>query len=266
MTLDVLIATHGTDGLKKVEAMNLPEVGHVRYIVTWQTDDFASVMESRLSERDDVSVYADNSTGLSRNRNAAISHSAGDICLIADNDLVYTAEQLERVISTFESHPDIDLATFRYSGDDDKAYPDHEFDLAKPPRGYWVTSFEIAFRRKSVVDAGVKFNELFGLGAPVLQSAEEEVFILYCLRKGLKGRFFPIVITRHSGPTTGSRMINSEGVMMAKGAYHALAHPATARLRLAIEAFRRSRRGVSPFWPTYRTFLAGVKYIKSGNL
>ena len=263
MTLDVLISTHGRDGLAKVEEMNLPATENVAYVIAWQTDDAAAIAHSPVSDRDDVRIYADNSSGLSRNRNKALRRAAADICLIADNDLAYSQSQLSSVMAVFRNNPDIDIATFRYDGNDGKTYPDHEFDLACPPKGYWVTSVEIAFRRKSVSNAGVQFNELFGLGAPMLGAAEEEVFILDCLRKGLKGRFFPITITRHNGSTTGTKAANSLPVMMAKGAYHALAHPSTAVFRLALEAYRRSRSGMSPFWPTFRAYRAGMRYIKS---
>ena len=39
MTLDVMIVTIGADGIKRVAAMNLPEVEEVRYIVSWQMPD-----------------------------------------------------------------------------------------------------------------------------------------------------------------------------------------------------------------------------------
>ena len=265
MTLDVLISTHGDEGLMKVEKMDLPHIKGVRYVVSWQTHLIAAIADSPLSKRDDVKIIADNSGGLSRNRNRAIAHASADICLIADNDLTYTEPQLRQVLEVFEANPDIDIATFMYEGEDNKSYPDHTFDLSQPPRGYWVTSFEIAFRREAVAKSGVKFNELFGIGAPVLGAAEEELFISQCLKAGLKGRFFPIVITRHNGNTTGIRGLNNPKVMMSKGAYHALVHPCTYRLRLAVEAYRRSRNGISPFWSSYRTFMEGARYIKKNN-
>ncbi len=121
MTLDVLISTMGYDGIKRVVAMNLPRVDNVKYIVSWQLpgDDFPGVIPQELM-REDVNVYQLNSRGISLNRNNAIDNSTADICLTADDDLKYTPEQLKSVIATFENNPDVDIATFKYSGNDKK--------------------------------------------------------------------------------------------------------------------------------------------------
>ena len=265
MTLDVLISTHGDEGLMKVERMELPKVEGVAYIVSWQIDRKNADEDNQLWHRPDVRINTHNSGGLSRNRNNSIAEAQADICLIADNDLAYTAAQLREVMRVFAENPDIDIATFRYDGDDGKTYPDHSFDLRRPPRGYWICSFEIAFRREALIKSKVRFNELFGIGAPVLGAAEEEVFIHDCLHNGMNGRFFPITITRHNGPTTGTKNATSRRVMMSKGAYHAIAHPHTATLRLAVEAFRHHRRYKVSFWSAFHTFTEGVRYIKKNS-
>lgn len=261
MKLDVLICTMGRDGIERVVAMNLPRVRNVSYIVSWQmpeADSPRTVPHELL--RDDISVSIIGSRGLSKNRNNSIRQSSADICLIADDDLRYTPDGLTAVIETFEKNPDMDVATFRFSGADGKWYSDREFDLAKPEKGYYPTSFEIAFRRARIAGK-VEFNEQMGLGAPQLHSGEEAVFIHQALCRGLNCRYFPVTITRHAGLTTGLRKLTA-GVLMGQGACFSITHPVTGLLRLPLFAWRNYRCGRTKLFPAMHRLLRGYIYGK----
>ncbi|MBQ9077038.1 MAG: glycosyltransferase [Muribaculaceae bacterium] len=262
MTLDVLISTMGYDGINRVVEMRLPKVENVRYIVSWQLpgDTYPGQVPAELQDRDDVSVYQLNSRGISINRNNAMLMSTADICLTADDDLRYTSEQLSAVVDAFVSNPDVDIATFRYEGDDNKWYSSREFDLSKPVRGFYVSAIEMAFRREKVVGR-VTFNELFGPGEHLLQAGEESVFLHQALCRGLKGRFFPVTITRHRGLSTGSRKL-APGVLMANGAYFAIVYPFSGILRLPLFAWRNYRKGLVKLFPAMRHLLKGYIYGK----
>lgn len=237
--LDVLVATHGPDGLQRVADMQLPSVDGVHYIVTWQDSRPGSTPASLL--RNDIEIHEIPSIGLSNNRNAGISLARAPYCLIADNDLTYKAEGLKAVIYALDTHPDVDIATFRHDGEPVR-YPAEETDFTKRmPRGYNVTSFEIAFRRDSIGD--IRFDTNFGIGAP-LASGEDSLFILDCRRAGLHCRFFPITIVEHHGLSTGLRPITDPRTAMAEGAYIRLAYGLTGYPRVPLFAWRayRSRR------------------------
>lgn len=258
--LDVLISTRGRSGIDRVAQMQLPRVVGVTYVVSWQIgdDDDADRLPESL-RRDDVVVFPTHTTGLSVNRNNSLMVSEAELCLIADDDLSYTARQLTAVIDTFDSNPDVELATFMYEGDSAKSYPDGEADLTRLPKNYSVSSIEIAFRRRAIVDRGLSFNPHFGVGAPVLHSGEDGVFLLDARRAGVRCRFFPVVITRHDGLSTGNRPITDRGVIMAEGAYIFKAYGATGALRLPLYVWRNRRRGrLRFFW--------GLRWIVSGYL
>ncbi len=258
MTLDVLICTLGTDGINRVATMNLPIVANVNYIVSWQLPD-TNILTPDALIRDDINIYKTQTKGLSRNRNNAIAHSTADICLIADDDLIYTKSQLLSVINTFKQNPNIDIATFRYTGDDNKQYPQISLDIANKIKNYYITSFEIAFKREQI--GCLRFNEYFGLGAPSLHAAEEEIFIHQAICNGLKCQFFPLTITHHNGKTTGNRVL-TPGVLMAQGAYIAIVYPYTALLRLPLFAWRSYRRGQTKMFPAMRHLWRGYIYGK----
>ncbi len=255
LTLDVNIATFGIDGIMRVANMNLPRVENVHYVVSWQMPGHKEKLEiPDPLKRDDLSVFQIDSIGSSPNRNNAIECSTADICLVADDDLIYTPDQLNEVINVFQNDSTLELATFMSSGANNKWYPSESFDLSQKQKGYSVACFEIAFRR-SALDYSLRFNNNFGVSAPVLQAGEDSVFLLEAIRKGVKGRFFPIVITHHSGTTTGFRPITNNKVLMAEGAYIQLAYGLQGILRLPLFAWRGWRKGRMRLLPaTYHLF------------
>lgn len=257
LTLDVLISTIYSAGIHRVAAMQLPVMDGVRYIVSWQCPE--GKIPAELC-RSDIEITQMNERGLSRNRNNALAHSTADICLISDDDLVYTAEQLQKVIDAFERHPEVEVACFCYKGDH-KRYPVEITDISKRlPKGYFVTSFELAFRREAAANTDLRFNELTGIAAPVLQAAEDEFFLLDAQRRGLICYFFPVVICRHNGPTTGYRPL-SDGAVMAGGAYLAAQYGLLSALpRIPLWAFRRWRKRQVPLLRSIVNLIRGYCY------
>lgn len=256
MTLDVLISTIDRAGIERVAAMGLPEVGGVRYVVSWQRPE-GEVPQALM--RPDVTVSRLQGRGTSRNRNHAIDLSTADICLVADDDLRYTPAQLQAVIGAFEANPEVELATFRYTGTDLRVYPDVETDISRRcPKGYSPVCIEIAFRRE--VAQRVRFNELTGPGDHTLQAAEDNFFILQAQRSGVRCRFFPITITHHEGLSTGCRPM-SPGVLKAQGAFIAVQYGITGPLRLVLFSWRARRSGrAASVWTALRHTTSGYLY------
>lgn len=262
MTLDVLISTIYRSGIERVASMDLPAVAGVRYIVSWQMPE--GELPPALC-RPDVVVSRLAGRGTSRNRNHAISLSTADICLVADDDLRYTAGQLRAVIDTFQANPDVELAAFSYSGPDNRYYPSAEADLSHGcPKGYSPVCFELAFLRRAVAPH-VSFNELTGPGDHLLQAAEDNFFLLQAQRRGIRCCFFPITITHHEGLTTGCRDM-SPGVLMAQGAYIAVQYGLSGPLRVPLFVWRVWRSRKSPLWRALahvsRGYIYGLRHFR----
>lgn len=259
LTLEVLIATHMPAGLERVAAMALPYTDGVSYIVSWQQHGNAPVPWS-LACRDDVTVLRFDGIGVSANRNNAIDHARADIYLNADNDLIYTAAQLQAVRRVFAENPDVDYASFRYEGTA-KYYPPSECSLtAAVPKGFYQSSIEIAVRRNART-AALRFNTMFGFGAGYLQAAEDEVFLLTARRMGLNCRYFPIIITRHEGLSTGQRPVSDPGVLRAMGAYLRLAYPVTFIPRILLKARRLAAARRASMGQALTQMCRGAVYI-----
>lgn len=259
MTLEVLICTYGNEGINRVAQMNLPKVEGVKYLVSWQTNEFNLLLPDEL-HRKDIRISTTNSKGLSVNRNHSIEKATGDICLIADDDLKYTEEQLQLVIDTFEKNPHIDIALFRHCGNSNKQYPNYEFDLnGKKPKGYYITSFEIAFLRKSI-PSSLRFDTHFGVGTS-MPAGEESLFIHYAMKHGLNCRFYPSTIVYHNGLSTGSRT-PTPGVLQANGAVIAATYGLLGIFRLPIIAWRLSHQGKAKVFPAVQHLFKGYIYGK----
>ena len=259
MTLEVLICTYGDEGINRVIEMNLPTVEGVKYLVSWQTDEFNLLLPDEL-HRNDLRIYTTNSKGLSNNRNHALKKASGDICLIADDDITYTAKQLQSVIETFDKNPSVDIALFKYSGGNNKQYPDYEFDIKKEPKGYYISSIEIAFRRKAVAPT-LQFDNRLGIGTS-MPAGEEAIFIHNAIKQGLNCRFFPITIAHHAELTSGSRT-PSPGILQANGVCIAVKYGALGLLRLPIIAWRHSQQGYIKFIPALHNLYKGYKCGKT---
>lgn len=218
MTLEVQICTFGAEGLSRVAKMSLPIMADVLYTVCLQNPKNDSFTLPPELDRKDIRILAHNSIGLSNNRNFGIDNAVGDIILIADDDLNYKKEGLKAVVSAFEKNPNLDFAAFKHCGGDNKKFPETEFDFRDgEPKGYYLTSFELAFRRQSLPH-GLRFSSQLGVGAPIFRAAEESVFLFRLKKEKLRGKFFPVTIVQHPGMTTGVREA-TEGSLCAQGAW-----------------------------------------------
>lgn len=240
-TLDLAVATHRPEGIRRVASMVLPPIPGVRYIVSWQSHDNTPV-PAELLGRPDVVIHRFDGTGLSNNRNNAIDHASADIILFADDDVIYSPEGLRQLRQVFADNPEVDLATFRSQHGDLSRFPDRSVRLrSRLPKGYSVASFEIAFRR-SRCGAWHCCPEL-GLGAPRLHGGEDEMFLLSAIKRGFDCRYYPITIGAHPHESTGTKAKMTDGNLLAAGCVIALSYPWTAVLRLPLKTVRLARSG-----------------------
>lgn len=261
MTLEILICTLD-DGIEHIAPMLLPKREGISYLVSWQHSDDKDIATPEELKRDDVKICNMAGRGLSRNRNNCIEHATSDVCLIADDDCRYTHEQLQAVIDTFHQNPDVDIATFRYSSEGyNKYYPSTSHDLSTFPKGYYLSSIEIAFCRKSV-QGRVWFNENFGLGTEPFHCGEENLFIQDAMRLGLHCKFFPVTIVHDKQPLEFLNRSMDTGTLMAHGADLQIFHRSTKLLRALIKAWRLKRDENVPFFYGLRNIHKGIKYMK----
>ncbi len=261
MTLQILIATLD-EGIESVPSMLLEQREGIGYLISWQHSDGNEQKVPTALLRADVQVLHLAGRGLSRNRNNCIEHATADVCLIADDDCRYSHEQLQSVLDTFAQNPDVDIATFKYSSEGyKKYYPSTSQDLSTFPKGYYLSSIEIAFRRKSV-DGRVWFNENFGLGTEPFHCGEENLFIQDALSVGLECHFYPITIVHDQQPLEFLNRSMDTGTLMAHGADLQIFHCGTKWLRAMLKAWRLRRDEKVPLCHGLRHIIKGINYMK----
>lgn len=260
--LQVLICTYGREGLQRVAKASHPRVEGVEYLVSIQDpEEGKEYTAPKELERDDFKLFVSLTKGLSVNRNIALSQASAPLLLISDDDADYTVEGLKAVVNAFRDNPDADIITFKYASvSSSKPYPDKSMSLANPPKGYFVSSIEIAMRRKSV-QGKIWFNENFGIGA-TFPSGEEDLFLKDCLDRGLNGIFVPETIVRHDSPTTSERNLMLATRPQTKGAVFLHLHARDWGFRMVAHALREIplwRKGIVPSPFSYcKNWLKGV--------
>ena len=259
--LQVLICAYGADGLRRIAQNCHPQVKGVCYLISWQPAGADETdIPRQIAGRSDFGIYITHTSGLSRNRNNALANSSAPLLLLSDDDVSYSADGLTAVIAHFDNNPGCDLATFRYeSANAPKVYPGSGFDLRHPAKGYYITSFEIAMRRRLLSATGVRFNEWFGINSE-FGAGEEDLFVHDLLAHGACGSFVPATICRHDNDTTGDRMLYSDAFIRIKGAVFSHIHPHTWLPRMIAHAIRSRRHGFSGGMAAYcRAWLGGVR-------
>lgn len=266
-SLTVMICTVGAEGLASATQVVLPPMAGVDYVVSVQgVAEGATLAVPAALQRHDVTVSCLSGRGLSRNRNHALSLAKGELLLVADDDEQLLPDGLRELRRCMDDHPNVDIALFRYSGPDGtwpKRYPALQTDYAFAlRRGYYASSVEIALRRR-VADIGIRFNELFGLGAPELCAGEESVLLCDAARRGLRIRLFPVRVGTTDLRTTGTRFLESTAMQRSKGATFQYCHGTLVAMWLCLReaAHYAVRRQGQPSL-LLRHMIEGIRYAR----
>ncbi len=135
-----------------------------------------------------ISMYSFDERGVGLSRNSALMRARADICVIADDDVVYCDDYEKIVLDAFEDNPKADVIIFNLPTLNNNR---KDYSNIKTHARVNFTNFmrygacRIAFKRESVARANVYFSLLFGGGARY-GCGEDTIFIADCLKKGLK--------------------------------------------------------------------------------
>jgi len=205
--------------------------------------------------------------GLSRSRNLAIKNSSADICVLADDDLVYVNGYSARILSEFDKMPSADVLAFRVDGIGRifKKYPKvtKKLNFISSMK---VSSVQIAFKRNRFIDKGIFFREEFGAGS-IFYAGEESVLLSDCQRIGFEMYFVPEkVADLHLGDSTWFEGFN-ERYFITKGANFTAMSKPLAVLLIVQFAFRKRSlyQHQATLVQALKNMLRGRKIYLSGN-
>lgn len=182
MKLEVLVSTMHQDNLSLIEKMRI--TGDA--IIVNQCNHFGYI-EKKNNNRV-VRMYSFNERGVGKSRNSALLRSNADICLMADDDMVYVDNYEEIVINAFKENPQADMIMFNVPINKNNGHK--IIKVKKSERIRFFNSLKygtvnIAFKRERILKENIFFSLLFGGGARY-SCGEDTLFITESLKKGLK--------------------------------------------------------------------------------
>lgn len=178
-------------------------------------------LKEDIIDNHSVKMYYTDTKGVGNNRNIALMNADAEICLLADDDIVYRSGYEEKIIEAFDSHPDADAIIFNIS----TTTPEYGRNPTVIKRFRRLHLFDrnpygaprIAFRTDSIKKANISFSVLFGGGSTYI-AGEDTIFITEFLRKGLKVYLSPIYIGDVSYAKSSSFSFDIREILYNRGA------------------------------------------------
>ena len=187
--VEVLVATMHQNDEHLLEKMNI----QTDAIVGNQCD--INEIKSFVWRKHTVKWLSFNEHGVGLNRNNTLMRATGDICIFADDDMIYVDGYADIVRRAFKEIPEADVIIFNLIEPIPKRYI-----IPKIKKVTWMNylrygTARIAVRLAPVRLNGIFFNLCFG-GGTEYSHGEDNLFLTDCLRKGLKIYAYPEYIAR----------------------------------------------------------------------
>lgn len=233
LSFEILCVTMHQKDFSKIKSMNIRS----NVVFANQTDETS--LKKIEFENHIATIISTETRGVGKNRNIALLNASADICLFADDDVVYDDDLEKKVVGEFERHPDADVIIFNLETDDknrkQKIYPKTK-KCSRFCRKPWAT-FKIAFRLDSVKKSNIWFSTLYGGGA-IFPSGEDSLWIMEAFHKGLIFYVSKEKIGKVSFAKSTWFTGYDEKYFYGKGAYYKKAHPKSYFLWMLYFSFR----------------------------
>lgn len=191
MKLQYLIATMNRDSFEFVDNMN---INSDAIIINQYDKEFKKQYIKRKHKLEVISMLE---RGLSKSRNAALENMTGDIGVLSDDDIIYTNNADKIIIESYKKFPEADVIVFQIKSNNGKLYKKYKNKSSRLNRLtiMKVSSVEITFKKRKIIDKKIRFEERFGAGAE-FKCGEENIFLNECIKNDLKVIYVPKVIAK----------------------------------------------------------------------
>ncbi len=123
--------------------------------------------------------------GVGLNRNNALMRSKADICLLADDDVIFFDDYEKIILTAFHENPKADVILFNIVSEDKPRFVAKKTMRVRRANCGRFGAVRIAFRRSSIIKKRICFSLLFGGGAE-FSAGEDTEFLLDCIKNGLR--------------------------------------------------------------------------------
>ena len=262
MRLQILVSAVNQEAQALAEKMKLP----AESIIINQCRE--NRYEEFMLQGNRIRCYHLSERGVGLSRNNALLRADKDICLFADEDIVYRTGADQMILDAFALHPEADMLLFNV-------------EVTQSRRTYWTENFHrvhwyncgrypaysFALRTDKMHGANLTYSLYFGGGAKYA-NGEDSLFIRDAIKAGLRVYAIPVVIgeevprpsTWFSGFT--EKFFHDRGVL-----YHVLYGPLASlmglRFLLKNKAQMCGKEGM-PLQKALALLTAGIRDAKKG--
>ncbi len=258
-SFEVLCATMRQTDFSKIKSMNI----RTDVVFANQADRLA--YEEYEFDGNLARMITTNLRGVGKNRNISLMFAKAEICLLADDDMVYVDDYEQIVLKAFEELPTADIIIFNI-------VPVSHINKRKPAE---ITSVKrirkwnrnpfggprIAFRTNSIKKANLWFTILFG-GGCTYPSGEDSMWLSDARRSNLKIYAYPECI----GSTDYSDSSWFEGYgqkyFFGKGAYYKVYHSRFMLLWALYFALRTTKKAEIGLLKRIACLIDGMKAVE----
>lgn len=193
MRLQMLVAAVKKESRKLAEEMRIDSDA----IIVSQGDYYG--FEELEYKGHQIKYFATAERGVGLNRNTSLLRADREICLFADEDIVYEDGYAEKVLEEFAKHPEADVLVFNVQAAQGReTYHNSSFGRVRWFNCGRYPTYSFAARTEKLHKKNITFSMLFGGGAKYC-AGEDSLFIAECIRKGLKVYKVPVLIGRENG-------------------------------------------------------------------
>lgn len=130
-------------------------------------------------------IYSYDELGTSNSRNRGLEHITEDIILLCDDDVVYNKDYEKKVLEEFQKTPTADVIIFNFNVKNRKKRIIKKIKRLHIFNSLNYATYNIAFRKNSILDKNIRFNTLFGPGSKY-NNGSDTIFIRDIYRNKLK--------------------------------------------------------------------------------
>lgn len=257
-SIEVLIAAMN----QKDEALYYKLGLKTNAVIANQTDNYG--YKEYIIDGNTVKVISTTDRGVGKNRNVALLNATADLCVIGDDDLIYTPDYPEMIRCAFNELPDADIIVFHIVNlkTPNNIITDNR-SITKIKR-VGLLNFarhgapKIAFKRESLLKANIWFSLLFGGGAKY-SSGEDSLFLREALKKGLRIYTYPKKLADARRETSTWFRGYTEKFFFDKGVLMANLFPKVKYLAGLYMARRYKTKCKYNYWQALKLVFAGIK-------
>jgi glycosyltransferase involved in cell wall biosynthesis len=208
-------------------------------------------------ENHTAKMISTNTRGVGINRNFSLMYASADICLFADDDVIYMDDVEDKVTREFDRHPDADVFIFNFEHSGERRL-NHFFKTHKCSKllGRMGAGFQIAFRLASAKKKNIWFTTLFG-GGCLFPCGEDSKWLVDAYKNGLNIYVSKEIIGSVSFETSSWFSGVNERYFYGFGAYYKDAHPKTFLIWVLYFALRTTKM-------TKMGFLERIRWMRNG--